>query len=54
LPEAQRKVMLLVVIEGFDYTEAAEILNVPIGTVMSRLSRARLMIGEQFKGTPQS
>jgi RNA polymerase sigma-70 factor, ECF subfamily len=48
LPEAQRTVMLLVAVEGFSYAEAAEILEVPIGTIMSRLSRARQTIGAQF------
>jgi RNA polymerase sigma-70 factor (ECF subfamily) len=41
LPIEQRAVLLLCVVEGFTCREAAEILNVPIGTVMSRLSRAR-------------
>ncbi|WP_250475476.1 RNA polymerase sigma factor [Caballeronia sp. GAFFF1] len=48
LPEAQRVVMVLVAIEGLSYREAADVLDVPIGTVMSRLSRARLTIGQQF------
>lgn len=48
LPEAQRTVMLLVAVEGFSYAEAAQILGVPIGTIMSRLSRARQTIGAQF------
>ncbi|MEW6340689.1 MAG: RNA polymerase sigma factor [Paraburkholderia sp.] len=50
LPEAQRAVMLLVGVEGLSYSEAAEVLNVPIGTVMSRLSRARQAIGALFSG----
>jgi RNA polymerase sigma-70 factor (ECF subfamily) len=48
LPEAQRMVMLLVAVEGLSYVEAAEVLEVPIGTVMSRLSRARQTIGALF------
>lgn len=49
LPDAQRAVMLLVAIEGLSYREAAQALQVPIGTVMSRLARARLTIGEAFR-----
>jgi RNA polymerase sigma-70 factor (ECF subfamily) len=48
LPEAQRVVMLLVAVEGLTYNEAAKVLDVPIGTVMSRLARARLAIGALF------
>jgi RNA polymerase sigma-70 factor (ECF subfamily) len=48
LPEAQRVVMLLVAVEGLSYGEAAEALGVPIGTIMSRLSRARQTIGALF------
>ena len=36
-----RQVLLLVALEGLQYAEVAEVLNVPVGTVMSRLSRAR-------------
>ncbi|KVV39063.1 RNA polymerase subunit sigma-70 [Burkholderia territorii] len=48
LPEAQRVVMLLVGVEGLSYSEAADVLDVPIGTIMSRLSRARQAIGALF------
>lgn len=41
LPEEQRSVMLLVSVEDLSYEEAARALAVPVGTVMSRLSRAR-------------
>jgi RNA polymerase sigma factor (sigma-70 family) len=41
LPDDQRSVLLLVSIEDASYAEAARILDIPIGTVMSRLARAR-------------
>ena len=41
LPEEQKSLLLLVGIEDFSYEAAARILDVPLGTVMSRLSRAR-------------
>ena len=41
LPDDQRGVLLLVSIEDVSYAEAARILDIPIGTVMSRLARAR-------------
>ncbi|MEL6768572.1 MAG: RNA polymerase sigma factor [Pseudomonadota bacterium] len=41
LPEEQRLVIGLVAIEGYTYKETAEILDIPVGTVMSRLARAR-------------
>lgn len=41
LPELHREVVLLVDVEGFAYKDAAQVMGVPIGTVMSRLHRAR-------------
>ncbi|MEP5151614.1 RNA polymerase sigma factor [Planktotalea sp.] len=41
LPEAQRETCYLVYVQNFSYREAAELLDVPIGTVMSRLATAR-------------
>ncbi len=37
----QREALLLVVVEGFSYAEAAEVIGIPTGTLMSRLGRAR-------------
>ena len=41
MPAEQREVLALVAVEGFSYREAAGLLDIPIGTVMSRLARAR-------------
>jgi RNA polymerase sigma-70 factor (ECF subfamily) len=41
LPEDQRSILLLVGVEAFSYQQSADILGIPIGTVMSRLSRGR-------------
>jgi RNA polymerase sigma-70 factor (ECF subfamily) len=41
LPDEQRSVLLLVTVEDLSYAEAARVLGIPIGTVMSRVSRAR-------------
>jgi RNA polymerase sigma-70 factor (ECF subfamily) len=41
LPSEQREALLLVVLEGMSYGEAASALSIPIGTLMSRLGRAR-------------
>lgn len=49
LPEAFRSVITLIDMQDFDYAEAAQALNVPIGTVKSRLARARLQMQEKLK-----
>lgn len=48
LPEDQREVMMLVCVDELSYREAAEVIGVPIGTVMSRLARARLALAEKM------
>lgn len=53
LPDEQREVLLLVVLEDMQYDEVAALLNVPIGTVMSRLSRARQRLKVYREGGPQ-
>lgn len=52
LPEEQRAVLLLVGLEQFGYAEAAQVLGVPTGTVMSRLSRARERMRQMLAGDP--
>ena len=51
LPEDQRVVLLLVGLEEMSYAEVADILKLPIGTVMSRLSRARARLAELMDGS---
>lgn len=46
LPEAQRETVFLAYVEGLSYREVAEVLDVPIGTVMSRLAAARAKLAE--------
>jgi RNA polymerase sigma-70 factor (ECF subfamily) len=41
LPDEQREVVALIMVEGLGYREAAELLGIPIGTVSSRLVRGR-------------
>lgn len=48
LPEDQRALLCLVAVEGFSYREAAEMLEIPMGTVMSRISRARAALALRF------
>ena len=50
LPPATREVLFLVDIMGLKYSEAAEVMDVPDGTVMSRLSRARKVLCERIAG----
>jgi RNA polymerase sigma-70 factor (ECF subfamily) len=50
LPEEQRSVLLLVGVEDLSYGEAARVLGVPIGTIMSRLSRGRERLRHHMNG----
>jgi RNA polymerase sigma-70 factor, ECF subfamily len=54
VPQDFRAVVMLVDVEEFSYKEASGILGVPIGTVMSRLSRGRKLLREQLETTAQS
>lgn len=51
LPPGQREVAALVLVEGYSYQEAADALQTPIGTIMSRLSRARLALADLLLGS---
>jgi RNA polymerase sigma-70 factor, ECF subfamily len=51
LPLEQRSALLLVLVEQLSYAEAAEILQVPAGTVMSRVSRARVLMRAWLDGS---
>lgn len=50
LPSAQREVLHLIAVEGMSYQQAADALAVPIGTIMSRLNRARTAMREAVAG----
>ncbi len=54
LPAAQRSALLLTSVEGFSYREAADALNLPIGTVMSRVSTARAKLKASLAGSPNA
>ena len=54
LTENERVLLLLICVEGYSYKEAAEVVRVPIGTVMSRLSRARLNLMSRLDTTERS
>jgi RNA polymerase sigma factor (sigma-70 family) len=49
LPEEQREVLALVAIGGMAYRDAADVLAIPVGTVMSRLARARAALAAQLE-----
>jgi RNA polymerase sigma-70 factor, ECF subfamily len=49
LPPDQRTALLLVTVEGLSYKEAAEVVQVPVGTIMSRLARARIALQMQLE-----
>lgn len=51
LPEDQRAVLLLVALEDLSYAQVSKVLGVPVGTVMSRLSRARSRLQDLMEGT---
>jgi RNA polymerase sigma-70 factor, ECF subfamily len=53
LPEDQRMVLTLVVLDGMRYQEAATVLGLPIGTVMSRLARARARLATMLAEDPR-
>jgi RNA polymerase sigma-70 factor (ECF subfamily) len=54
LPVHYREALLLCEVEEMSYQEIAEILSIPIGTVMSRLSRARQAVRESLSGSRQT
>ena len=49
LPDDQRAILALVAVQGMSYKEVAETLSIPMGTVMSRLARARVALSEFLK-----
>lgn len=52
LPDEQRLVLMLVSVDGLSYEEAAAVLETPVGTVMSRLARARRRLHELLETRP--
>lgn len=52
LPEDHRNALLLVAVEGLTYEEASKVLSVPVGTLRSRLSRARESLRTRTNGAP--
>jgi len=51
LPDDQRVVLMMVTVEGFSYKDTADALGIPLGTVMSRLSRARIRLTDALNVT---
>jgi RNA polymerase sigma-70 factor, ECF subfamily len=49
IPPDLREVLVYVCVEGYSYQETAELMGIPVGTVMSRLSRARVRLAELMK-----
>lgn len=49
LPDDQRLALTLVAVDGKSYAEAAEILEVPVGTIMSRIARARKQLLQDYR-----
>ena len=49
LPDAQREAVFLVYVEGYSYKDAAEMMDIPIGTVMSRLAAGRKRLNTQLR-----
>src|SRR5437762_3413164 len=49
LPPDQRTTLMLVTVEGLSYKEAADVVGVPVGTIMSRLARARIALHQHLE-----
>ncbi len=54
LPEEQRLAVALVLVEGLSYQEAADVMEIPVGTLTSRLSRGREALAELLGGKESS
>ena len=52
LPEEQRSIVVLICVEGLSYAEVSRMLNLPVGTIASRLGRLRLALKGLTDGTP--
>ncbi len=52
LPDEQRSALHLVAVEGLSYQQAADVVGVPLGTLMSRIGRARAALREMEEGAP--